>query len=309
MTVTAFDTSERRAWAAQADAHAGSFGKLCAHAVPRLLDAARIEAGMSVLDVGTGTGTAAAAACGRGAEVTAVDAEPSMVDVAARNVPTADVCLAVLPELPFADDAFDAVIGNFVLHHVGRPLSALRELRRVTRPGGRIAVTVWAAPAAAGQTLFGRAVGAAGVGRPAHLPALAPDDDFPRDERGFAALMAQAGVREVACEPLVWDHRTTPEEWWSGPAAGIATIGQLLRSQSPEVIATVKGHFDLLCAEFTDRDGVLVLPHAACRAHGTRPRVEPGPVASPPCATTTSTSSPTAPTAATASRCSPTPIR
>ncbi|MGZ9935704.1 hypothetical protein ACXNSR_38170 [Streptomyces sp. NC-S4] len=80
--------------------------------------------------------------------------------------------------------------------------------------------------------------------------------------------MAQAGVREAAFESLLWDHRTTPEEWWSGPAAGIATIGQLLRSQSPEVIATVKGHFDLLCAEFTDRDGVLVLPHAALMAHG-----------------------------------------
>ncbi|MGZ9935705.1 class I SAM-dependent methyltransferase [Streptomyces sp. NC-S4] len=132
MTVTAFDTSERRA-----RADYGSFGKICAGVVPRLLDAAGIEAGMSVLDVGTGTGTAAAAACGRGAEVRAVDAEPSMVTVAARNVPTADVCLAVLPELPFADDAFDAVIGNFVLNNFGRPLSALRELRRVRdRAGG-----------------------------------------------------------------------------------------------------------------------------------------------------------------------------
>ncbi|MFF1367965.1 hypothetical protein OG280_01590 [Streptomyces virginiae] len=37
MTVTAFDTSERRAWAAQADACAGSFGTLCAYPVPRLL--------------------------------------------------------------------------------------------------------------------------------------------------------------------------------------------------------------------------------------------------------------------------------
>ncbi|WP_412566259.1 methyltransferase domain-containing protein [Streptomyces nojiriensis] len=41
-----------------------------------------------------------------------MDAEPSMVAVATRNTPTADVRRAALPELPFADDAFDAVIGN-----------------------------------------------------------------------------------------------------------------------------------------------------------------------------------------------------
>ncbi|MFF9076900.1 class I SAM-dependent methyltransferase [Streptomyces sp. NPDC014872] len=51
--------------------------------------------------------------------------------------PEADVRLAALPCLPFADDEFDAVVGNFVLNHVGRPREALRELRRVTRPGGR----------------------------------------------------------------------------------------------------------------------------------------------------------------------------
>ncbi|MFF2787116.1 class I SAM-dependent methyltransferase [Streptomyces sp. NPDC058049] len=266
--MTAFDTSERRAWAAQADAYARSFGKLCAYPVPRLLDAAGIEAGTRVLDVGTGTGTAAAAACGRGARVAAVDAEPSMVAVATRNAPTADVRLAVLPELPFADDAFDAVIGNFVLNHVGQPRSALKELRRVTRPGGRMALTVWAAPAAAGQTLLGRAVQAAGVGRPAHLPALAPGDDFSRDEQGFAALLAGAGLQDAGCETLVWEHRTTPEEWWGGPAAGIATIGQIVRSQPPEVIEAIKAHFEAMCAEFTDRDGVLVLPHTALMAHG-----------------------------------------
>ncbi|WP_329405342.1 class I SAM-dependent methyltransferase [Streptomyces virginiae] len=266
--MTAFDTFERRAWAAQADAYAGSFGKLCAYPVPWLLDAAGIEAGSCVLDVGTGTGTAAAAACERGAKVTAVDAEPSMVAAAARTAPAAEVRLATLPALPFADGEFDAVIGNFVVNHVGRPRAALEELRRVTRPGGRLAVTIWAAPAASGQTLLGRAVQTAGVGRPAHLPALAPDDDFSRDEQGFAALLAEAGVRDATCETLLWDHRATSEEWWSGPAAGIATVGQIVRSRPPEVVETIKGHFDALCAEFTDHDGVLVLPHAALLAHG-----------------------------------------
>ncbi len=268
MTVTVFDESERRAWAGQADAYAGSFAKLCAYPVPRLLDAVGIKAGMRVLDVGTGSGTVAAAACERGAKAAAVDAEPSMIAIATEAAPAAVVRLAALPDLPFTDDEFDAVVGNFVLNHVGRPRSALAELRRVTRPGGRIAVTVWPVPAAAGQALLGRAVQAAGVSRPAHLPALEPGDDFPRTEQGFAALLVAAGLRNVACDTLHWDHRTTPEEWWSGPAAGVATIGQIVRSQSTEVIEAIKGHFESLCTEFVDSNGVLVLPHVALMAHG-----------------------------------------
>ncbi len=85
-----------------------------------------------VLDVGTGTGTAAALACRRGAKVTAVDAGPGMVAQAALAAPEADVRLAALPHLPFADDEFDATVGNFVLNHAGQPRQALTELRRVT---------------------------------------------------------------------------------------------------------------------------------------------------------------------------------
>ncbi|MFF3286686.1 class I SAM-dependent methyltransferase [Streptomyces sp. NPDC003023] len=268
---TTFDESERRAWAGQADAYAASFAKLCAYTVPQLLDAAEVQEGASVLDVGTGTGAAAVAACERGAKVTAVDAEPGMVARAASTAPGVDVQLAALPNLPFADDEFDAVVGNFVVNHVGRPREALRELRRVTRPGGRMAVTVWAVPAAAGQALLGRAVQAAGVSRPAHLPALAPEEDFPRTEEGFAALLGEAGLVNVFCETLTWDHRTTTEEWWSGPAAGVATIGQTVTSQDPVVIADIRGHFESLCADFVVPGGALVLPHAALMAHGQAP--------------------------------------
>ncbi|WP_431958996.1 class I SAM-dependent methyltransferase [Actinacidiphila sp. bgisy160] len=261
--MTAFDGYERRTWAGRADAFAGSFARLCAYPVPQLLDAAAVEYGVRVLDVGTGTGTAAAAACERGAKVTAVDAEPSMVERAALAVPSAEVLTAALPALPFEDGVFDAVVGNFVLNHVGRPRTALAELRRVVRPGGRIALTIWAVPAPAGQALLGRAVEMAGVTRPSHLPPLAAADDFPRDQDGLAGLMTSAGLREAACRKLRWDHRASAEEWWSGPASGVAFIGQLLLSQSEETRSEVKRHFDALTQEFLGQDGLLVLPHAA----------------------------------------------
>lgn len=269
--MTDFDASERLIWAGRAAAYARSYARLCAHPVPRLLDAARVGPDVRVLDVGTGPGTVAAAASARGAKVTAVDAEPTMVELAARAVPTADVRLAVLPELPFSDGEFDAVVANFVLNHVGRPKVALAELRRVIAPNGRIALTIWAAPPAPGQTLLGRAIRAAGAVRPPQLPAgLAPEDDFSRDESGLTGLMTAAGLREAACETLRWDHHTDAAEWWTGPAAGVACGGRIVQSQTPRTRAEIKRHFDLLSAEFADQSGRLALPHMALLARARR---------------------------------------
>lgn len=125
-----------------------------------------------------------------------------------------------------------------------------------------------AAPAAPGQALLGRAVRAAGVSRPSFLPALAPEDDFPRTEEGVVGLLRDAGLTEVACRPVTWEHHTTPEEWWSGPAAGVATIGRVVRSQGAAVAERIRQHFVVLAAEFTDGGGRLVLPHRALLASG-----------------------------------------
>jgi SAM-dependent methyltransferase len=269
--MTTFDESERLKWTGQGVAYAASFAKLCAYPVPQLLDAAEIGPGTRMLDVGTGPGTVAAAGRARGATVTAVDPEPTMVELAMQAAPAAVVRVAALPELPFTDEEFDAVVANFVLNHVGRPKVALSELRRVVRPNGWIALTIWAMPPAPGQALIGRAIQAAGAVRPSHLPAgLAPDDEFPRAESGLTELMNAAGLREATCETLRWDHRASADEWWSGPASGVASTGQMVKSQTPRIRAEIKRHFDLFSSEFADEDGVLTLPHAALLARARR---------------------------------------
>ncbi|MFJ5924429.1 class I SAM-dependent methyltransferase [Kitasatospora sp. NPDC092948] len=186
-----------------------------------------------------------------------------MLAEARRAAPEAKVCVAVLPELPFPDGSFDAVVGNFVLNHTGRPAAALAELRRVLRPGGRLALTTWAAPAPPGQSLLARAFEAAGATRPADLPppptALAAVTDL--DD--FRALLAAAGLNEVSGRRLRWNHRTGAEAWWSGPASGVAFLGELLRHQPPDVRARVRREFDRLAAELRSSDGELDLPHAA----------------------------------------------
>ncbi len=264
--VTGFDESERRMWSGRAGAYADSFAALCAYTVPQLLDAAGVREGTRVLDVGTGPGTAAAAACARGAKVTAVDAEPGMAELARQAAPAAEVKVAVLPELPFADGEFDAVVSNFVINHVGRPRDALAELRRVVRPGGSVAVTVWAVPPASGQALLGRAQQAAGAVRPPELPPLDPGHDFSRDPQGLVGLMESAGLHGAGCETVRWDHLATAEQWWGGAAAGVGCVGQIVLNQSEQVRSEIKRQFELLCPEFARPDGRLALPHAALLA-------------------------------------------
>jgi SAM-dependent methyltransferase len=266
--MTAFDDAERRMRAGTAEAFGRTYARICAYPVSLLLDAAGVGAGVTVLDAGTGTGTVAVAACARGATVTAVDADPDMVKLAREAATAAQVSVATLPDLPVADEQFDAVVANFVLNHVGRPLAALRELRRVTRPGGKVAVTIWAHPQGSGQQLIGRAVQAAGVTRPDDLPFLAPEDDFPRTADGLTNLLAAAGLTEPSSQIIEWEHRVTADDWWSGPAAGVSFFGHLIVRQPPAKIAEIKRHFNDLSREFARPDGMLALPHAALLASG-----------------------------------------
>ncbi|NED11709.1 class I SAM-dependent methyltransferase, partial [Streptomyces sp. SID9124] len=186
-----------------------------------------------------------------------------------RAAPGAEVRAGTLPQLPYADAEFDAVVGNFVLNHVGRPLEALVEMRRVARPGGRIAVTVWQLPGTPGQWLAGRAAQAAGLTRPDWLATVDEERNFERTPDGLAALLEAAGLADVEAGTYAWDHRVDPEEWWAGPAAGIGAVGGMVTGAGPEGVAAAKREYDVLCREFLGEDGLLTLPHVAVLAQGT----------------------------------------
>lgn len=261
--MTGFDAYERAQWAGQATAYEGSFAALCAHPAGALLDAAAVGAGDWLLDAGTGTGTVAGLGCARGARVTGVDAEPSMIDMARQRVPGAEFRQAQLPRLPFADANFDAAVANFVVNHVGDPLAAVRELGRVVRRGGRVAVTIWPYPPPPAQQLWASIFSAAGVERPADLPRVSPELDFSRTPDGLLGLLRSAGLIEARCETITWHHRTTAEAWWSGPASGVSAHGAVLRRQTPVTVERVRAEFDRQTAAYRDGGGLLALPTAA----------------------------------------------
>ncbi|MCU9850397.1 methyltransferase domain-containing protein [Defluviimonas sp. WL0024] len=113
---------------------------------PMLADAAAIAPGEHVLDVGCGTGVAALAAAERiGPEghVTAVDINPGMLAVARSKSDAIEWIEAPAESLPLADGQFDAVMCQFALMFFADRTAALREMARVTKPGGRIALLVW----------------------------------------------------------------------------------------------------------------------------------------------------------------------
>lgn len=174
--------------------------------------------------------------------------------------------VAVLPDLPFASGAFDAVVANFVINHVGRPADTVAALRVVTQPGGRVAVTTWCSPAGAGHELLDRAVAESGAPRPDDLPR--PADGVPHTAEGLTSLLIGAGLEEVTCQTLGWDHRADPEEWWGGAAAGVGLIGQIVSRQAPEAINRIKTACDRLVPEYAGPDGRLVLRYHALLAAG-----------------------------------------
>jgi SAM-dependent methyltransferase len=266
--VTDFDAFERVMWAGRAAAYERVFARLAAYTADALLDAANVGRGVAVLDVGTGPGTVAGVAWRRGARTRAVDADPQMVETAARNVPGLDVRLAQLPELPFPDAAFDAVVGNFVINHVGAPDAALAELRRVLRHGGRLALTCWPMPGSKAQSIVNDAMERAGVTWPDDVP-VTPFQIY-GNPPAFRDLVAGAGFSGAAVDEVVWEHVVDPDLWWTGPAAGVGSTGYVLTRQDEATIARVRQIYVEMTAQYATEDGRVALPARALLAHAVR---------------------------------------
>jgi ubiquinone/menaquinone biosynthesis C-methylase UbiE len=100
-----------------------------------------LDESMSLLDVGCGPGTITADLAGRVRRVTGIDASAEVVALAGQDAP-ANVSFQVadVHAMPFGDGAFDVVHAHQVLQHVADPVRALREMHRVCRPGGIVAV-------------------------------------------------------------------------------------------------------------------------------------------------------------------------
>ena len=150
-----------------------------------VLAATNVGAGTRYLDVGCGSGLAARLAADRGARVSGVDAAEPLLAIARERVPDGDFRCADIETLPFADATFDVVAGFNAFQYAGNPVAALADARRVTRPGGIVAIMVWGDPQ---QMQMASVITALG-------PLMPPP---PAGSAGPFALSGEAALRDLA---------------------------------------------------------------------------------------------------------------
>lgn len=185
-----------------------------------LVDAASPRPGMSVLDLASGTGEPALSLARRIAptgKVTATDLSQGMLNALSANakaegVSNIETKVCDAHELPFADASFDLVTSRFGVMFFAETSRALKEIRRVLKPGGSIAFLVWAAPSP------GSYFGAAAMPFMRRL-AVKPDPDGPGPLRfaepgKLAHLVEAAGFQDVTEKSLNLGaaYRGSPED-------------------------------------------------------------------------------------------------
>jgi demethylmenaquinone methyltransferase/2-methoxy-6-polyprenyl-1,4-benzoquinol methylase len=112
----------------------------------QVIDAVDPKPGEVVLDLAAGTGTSSQPFLDRGATVVPCDFSVGMLRVGKRALPHLPFVAGDGTRLPFADDVFDAVTISFGLRNIVDPDLGLRELLRVTKPGGRIVICEFSSP-------------------------------------------------------------------------------------------------------------------------------------------------------------------
>jgi SAM-dependent methyltransferase len=190
----------------------------------------RVQAGQRVLDVGCGPGALTAELVRRTGtdRVSAVDPSASFVAAVGERLPGVQVGRSAAEQLPFADDAFDAALAQLVVHFMTDPVQGLREMARVTRPGGVVAACVWDY-ARGPLTAFWSAVRELD-------PAADDGSNRPGVREGhLARLFAQAGLSQAQPATLtVRAGHASFEKWWEPFTLGVGPVGAYLAALTPD---------------------------------------------------------------------------
>jgi SAM-dependent methyltransferase len=174
-----------------------------------------LAAGQRLLDVGSGPGTITAdlAAIVAPGEVVALEVSQEAAALTRQGAPGVDVRVGDVHALPFADGEFDVVHAHQVLQHVADPVQALREMARVTRPGGVVGVR----DSDYGSFAWWPRLPLLDRWLELYAAAARTNGGEPDAGRRLLEWAHAAGLRDVTAGSSTWCY-ATPEtrEWWGG---------------------------------------------------------------------------------------------
>ena len=257
-------------------AHADYLDARGAEVAERMIAVAGLAPGDRVLELACGPGGVGLAAAPRVApgEVVMSDVAPGMTAIAAeraarRGLANVRVRERDLERIDEPDAAFDVVLCREGLMLVPEPARAAREIHRVLRPGGRVALTVWG-PRARNPWL-GLVFDAVGeqLGMPIPPPG-APGPFSLGDAGRVAALLRDAGLAEVSVTELPVPLRAASfEEWWTRTIALAGPLAARLASIPEAGRRALEERLRAAAAPFRSGEG-LELPGVCLLATGRR---------------------------------------
>ncbi len=253
-------------FAASAEAYDRFMGRYTPDLARGLADAAGIGPGMRVLDVGCGPGglTGELAARVSAGNVAAIDPAPQFVAACRDRHPGVDARVGVAERLPWPDATFDGALSSLVIGFVDDTALAVREMARVTRPGGVVAACMWDL-AEGGMTMlrtFWTAMATV-------APTTGEGARAGRARGDIAVLFRAAGLVSVTDGALESRAGYTGfDDFWEPFTGGVGPAGQALAALSSADRAAVRQ----ACRGMLD-DGPFSLTARAWYATG---RVAPG---------------------------------